>query len=106
MARKKAGPIPEAEQPKTLFAVKGTQAWHDWLKDYAEGQGVAVMTVIDHALREQAKRDGFPSRCRSGSPGNRVATLTVSRWPRYQRKNPLDPDPTGEFTPFLAELLC
>ncbi len=60
MSKKKAGSIPEGEQPKTLFSIKGTQAWHEWLKEYAESRGMAVMAVIDHALREQAKKDGFP----------------------------------------------
>jgi hypothetical protein len=55
MAKKKAAP----PGPKTLFAVKGTDAWFEWLKEYAEFASVSAMSAIDLALKGQAKRDGF-----------------------------------------------
>lgn len=55
MAKKK----PEPEPSRTLFAVKGDPAWHEWLKSYADSLGMTVTGVIDYALREQAKRDKF-----------------------------------------------
>jgi hypothetical protein len=55
MAKKKPGP----KGPKTLFAVKGSEEWFDWLKRYADFAGVSAMTAIDLALKDKARRDGF-----------------------------------------------
>lgn len=62
MAKNKARqPEPEPDEPiKTLFAVKGRPVWFDWLREYAEFLGMPTTTTFDLALREQAKRDGFP----------------------------------------------
>ena len=54
----KKSPEPD-DAPKTLFAVKGRETWYEWLRGYAEFAGLNMMTVIDVALREQAKRDGY-----------------------------------------------
>jgi hypothetical protein len=56
MAKKKAEP----KGQKTLFAVKGSDEWFDWLKRYADSVGVSAMVAIDLALKDKAKRDGFP----------------------------------------------
>lgn len=50
--------VPSGAQP-TLFAVKGTASWHEWLKQYVDSQGIGIMAAIDNALREAAKRDEF-----------------------------------------------
>lgn len=44
---------------KTLFAVKGTVTWYDWLRRYATSRGVGIMALIDSALRDDAIRNGF-----------------------------------------------
>jgi hypothetical protein len=56
MAKKRAEP----EIPKTLFAIKGVESWYAWLKGFAEFRGIGVMGLIDEALRDHAKREGFP----------------------------------------------
>lgn len=56
MAKKRVEP----EIPKTLFAIKGVESWHDWLRDFAKARGVGVMALIDEALREHALRTDFP----------------------------------------------
>lgn len=55
MAKKK--PI---SGPRTLFAVKGSQEWFDWLKRFADLEGVSAMTLIDLALKEKAQRAKNP----------------------------------------------
>lgn len=58
MAKAKAVP-PADDTPKTLFSIKGRPSWHAWLKEYGETLHRDGIGTIDHALREQAKRDGF-----------------------------------------------
>ncbi len=60
MARLKAKQEePEDEPVKTLFAVKGSQAWYKWLKDFADKLGTTNLGVIDESLREYATVKGF-----------------------------------------------
>lgn len=62
MAKAKGKPAQEPESPRThvsLITLKGNPEWLEWLKRYAESMGMQLTTVIDFALREQAKRDGF-----------------------------------------------
>lgn len=72
MAKKKAPP----PGPKTLFAVKGSDAWFGWLKRYADFAGVSAMSAIDLALKDKARRDGFaepmPKRIGKASSGGDV----------------------------------
>lgn len=49
----------EDETTKTLFAVKGSQAWHRWLKEFSDLLGTSAMGAIDEALREYAVAKGF-----------------------------------------------
>lgn len=53
----------KAEEPpdevRTLFAVKGRGSWYAWLKEYGAVLNRDAMGAIDHALREQSKREGF-----------------------------------------------
>ena len=56
MAKKRTDP----EIPKTLFSIKGVESWHNWIREFADHQGVAVMSLIDEALREHARNVGFP----------------------------------------------
>jgi hypothetical protein len=48
-----------SEPLRTLLAMKGTPAWHDWLKDCARSLGVPTTILIDLALREYATKNGF-----------------------------------------------
>lgn len=57
MAKPRA-PKPD-DTPKTLFSIKGAPSWFEWLKSYAEHRGLPVTSLLDFALYEQAKRDGF-----------------------------------------------
>jgi hypothetical protein len=66
MARKKTSVPPVAEpetdanpRQKNILSLKGTDAWKTWLDEFAESKGMPVTVLVDHSLREQAKRDGF-----------------------------------------------
>lgn len=60
VAEREMAKKPEKQEPKTLFAVKGFPEWFEWLQRYADHVGLPMMSVIDTALRNQAKRDEFP----------------------------------------------
>jgi hypothetical protein len=77
MARKKvlstAGkgghPVPGkpdgSARQKNVLALRGTDEWKEWLDGFATRKGMPVTVLVDHALRELAKRDGYqdpPSR--------------------------------------------
>ena len=74
MARNKVAPskaktdaTPAAPlRQKNVLALKGTDAWKAWLDAFAEGEGMPVTVLVDRALREKAKRDGY------GDPPTRV----------------------------------
>jgi hypothetical protein len=66
MAKKKTTQPPAAEdqspeppKQKNIFALKGTEAWKAWLDAFARSKGMPVTVLVDHALRELAKRDGY-----------------------------------------------
>jgi hypothetical protein len=67
MAKKKSKP-PEskaAREKKNLVVIRGYVDWGVWLESYAESKGMPVVVLIDHLLRESAKKDEFappPSR--------------------------------------------
>jgi hypothetical protein len=45
---------------ENILALKGTDAWKSWLDGFASRKGMPVTVLVDHALRELAKRDGYP----------------------------------------------
>lgn len=63
MASKKvARPKAQSEAParqKNVLALRGTDDWKSWLDGYAKSKGMPVTVLVDHALRELAKRDGY-----------------------------------------------
>ena len=65
MARPKkaptAAPVKSAEgtRQKNVLALRGTDEWKTWLDGFAERKGMPVTVLVDHALRELAKRDGY-----------------------------------------------
>ena len=68
MARtKKRVPQPAAAttvvspRQKNVLALKGTEEWKAWLDDFATLKGMPVTVLVDHSLRELAKREGHPA---------------------------------------------
>ncbi len=55
----KAKAAPPAPSKKNLLAIKGFEEWKSWLEEFASKKRMPVTTLIDHALTELAKRDGF-----------------------------------------------
>ena len=56
-----ADPAPaEVPKQKNILALKGTEAWKTWLDGFARHKGMPVTVLVDHSLRELAKRDGYP----------------------------------------------
>lgn len=67
MAKKKPPLPPEPQTPapsgsrlKNIIGLRGTDEWKTWLDGLAKHKGMPVTVLIDHALRELAKRDGYP----------------------------------------------
>lgn len=57
---KAAEPVPVAgPRQKNVLALKGTDAWKAWLDGFATRKGMPVTVLVDHALRELAKCDGY-----------------------------------------------
>lgn len=61
MARKKSKSREEDEPRRNIIAIRGTEEWRAWLKEYAAFRRVPVNVLIDIVLAENAKRDGFRS---------------------------------------------
>ena len=64
MARKKTAEPPKPEPPaanrqRNIFALRGTDGWKAWLDGLAERKGMPVTVLVEHALRELAKREGY-----------------------------------------------
>jgi hypothetical protein len=58
----KAAPVPAADEPsrlKNVLALRGTDEWKEWLNGFATRKGMPVTVLVDHALRELAKREGY-----------------------------------------------
>lgn len=58
---------PDGVRQKNILALRGSEEWKAWLDGFAVGKGMPVTVLVDHALRELAKRDGYqdpPSRTR------------------------------------------
>lgn len=56
MARKKT----EKQIKKNLVVVRGYEAWGEWLEGLSRQLGSPITVTIDRALRELAKREGYP----------------------------------------------
>jgi len=39
--------------------LRGTEEWKAWLDGFAARKGMPATVLVDHALRELAKRDGY-----------------------------------------------
>jgi hypothetical protein len=51
---------PEAVRQRNILALKGADASKSWLDGIASRNGMPVTVLVDHALRQLAKRDGYP----------------------------------------------
>jgi hypothetical protein len=61
MARKGAKPGgKEPSRKKNLIVVRGYEAWGEWVEGLAKHLGTPVVGTVDRALRELAKREGYP----------------------------------------------
>jgi hypothetical protein len=58
-AKGAAGRGAESPRQRNILALRGTDEWKAWLDGYAARKGMPITVLIDHALREQAKRDGY-----------------------------------------------
>jgi hypothetical protein len=65
---KKRGPVTNkarakgadgAARQRNVLALRGTDEWKKWLDGFATRKGMPVTVLVDHALRELAKRDGY-----------------------------------------------
>lgn len=45
---------------KNVLSLKGTERWKEWLDGLAAKKGMPVTVLVDHSLRELAKREGYP----------------------------------------------
>ena len=50
---------PGSPRQKNVLALRGTEDWKLWLDGFADSKGMPVTVLVDHALRELAKRDGY-----------------------------------------------
>lgn len=51
----------QTARQKNVLAVRGTEQWKEWLDGFAASKGMPVTVLVDHALRELAKREGYPA---------------------------------------------
>lgn len=58
-AKAKAKPA-ESQRQRNVLALRGTDEWKAWLDGYATRKGMPVTVLVDHALRELARRDQYP----------------------------------------------
>jgi hypothetical protein len=54
-----SGKAAESPRQKNVLALRGTGEWKAWLDGFAIRKGMPVTVLVDHALRELAKRDGY-----------------------------------------------
>jgi hypothetical protein len=54
MAKKKA-----RKPSRMVVGIRGSEAWKKWLDEYAEFRRMTLVDLVDHALEEDAKRNGF-----------------------------------------------
>lgn len=56
-ARSKA--LDTSTRQKNVLALRGTEQWKAWLDGFAARKGMPVTVLVDQALRDFAKRDGY-----------------------------------------------
>jgi hypothetical protein len=44
---------------RMVLGVRGSEAWKAWLDQYAESRRMTLVDLIDKALEEDARRNGF-----------------------------------------------
>jgi hypothetical protein len=49
----------ESRQKKNLVVIRGYETWRDWLEGYAASKGMPITVLIEHLLREAARKDGY-----------------------------------------------
>lgn len=59
MGRKKLTPEERAERKLVAVAIKGTDAWKQWVERGAKHAGMSVSTLVDQSLRAYLKKAGF-----------------------------------------------
>jgi hypothetical protein len=52
-------PVQATTTNENILTIRGKRAWKDWLDRYAAHRRVKPTAMIDVALSESAKRDGF-----------------------------------------------
>lgn len=58
MSKKKPA---KKDEKKNVLVVRGYVAWGEWVEGYAASKGMPAVVLVDHLLRESAKRDGYPA---------------------------------------------
>lgn len=54
------GPQPAASEPDPIiFSIRGSQAWREWLRQFAAHRRITTTALIDQVLAETAQREGF-----------------------------------------------
>lgn len=48
----------DVSRQRNIFVMRGTDAWKGWLDGLAARMGMPLTVLVDHALREVAKRNG------------------------------------------------
>lgn len=56
----RAAAAPPAPRKKNLVVIKGFETWGEWLEGFASHENMPVTVLIDHSLREHARRRGYP----------------------------------------------
>lgn len=57
--RGKPGPKPQDGGRVVLTNIRSTVAWRDWLRRFSEHKGADISDLIDEALLQHARREGF-----------------------------------------------
>jgi hypothetical protein len=59
VGKKRATPLPDDESRPTVFTMKGTPEWKDWLTRLSKHCRMKSSVVVDLALVDFAKKMGF-----------------------------------------------
>ncbi len=59
MAKSRAKPLPDDDRRPTVLTVKGTPEWKEWLAKLAKHCRMKTAVVVDLALIDFAKKQGF-----------------------------------------------
>lgn len=57
----KGGKDSESPRQKNIFALRGTDEWKQWLDGFSARMGMPTTVLVEHALRELAKRNEYPT---------------------------------------------